>query len=308
MHAPLMNKIVSRMFLTAWAVVGVACNMPKEDTPSAGTLIGLVCESQASVMRTQEEQFEHMYREADVTLYTTSTRDAIVQFLNDSVRFICVDRPMNAEERAVAQKSGKEFLELPVAEDALAFIVQADNPMTRITQDAIKGIVSGTMKEWKNVPLSNGAGPVELALPGRNSGTYELLVRHFLRLQTDAAVTFVADSEKAVVDFVAKHPHALGVVSVAALRDSSKLIRPLEVERIDSVTGAKEFVKLHQAHIYEEWYPYHYPVFLYSISGVRGVHQGLTTFIASAPGQKNIQKAGLVPKTMPVRLVKLNQE
>lgn len=298
-----------RILLASAAVMFLigACNVPKEDTPSSGNLVGLVSESQSAVLATQAEQFESLYREAHVTLYATSTRDAIVQFLNDSVRFICVDRPMNAEERAVAAKAGKEFGEFPVAEDALAFIVQRGNPATEITQDAIRRVVDGTLTDWKGVTPA-GSGAVRLAVTGRNSGTYELLLRHFLKSDGDAAAAFVADSQAAVVDFVAGHSGAIGVVSVSALRDTSKQIRALAVERIDSTTGAKEFVKLHQAHIYQERYPYHYPVYVYSIAGIRGVHQGLTTFIASAPGQKNFQKAGLVPKTMPVRLVKLTEE
>ena len=301
------NKLRIPLAATAAVLLLVGCNVPKEDTPSSGTLVGLVSESQSDVLATQVEQFESLYREAHVTLHGTTTRDAIVQFLNDSVRFICVDRPMNAEERAVARKAGKKFGEFPVAEDALAFIVRRDNPATQITQDAIRGIVTGALRDWTGIAPA-GSGAIRLALTGRNSGTYELLLRHFLKTDTDAAVAFVADSQAAIVDFVAGHGGAIGVVSVSALRDTSKQIRALAVERIDSTTGAKEFVKLHQAHIYQERYPYHYPVYVYSIEGIRGVHQGLTTFIASAPGQKNFQKAGLVPKTMPVRLVKLNEE
>jgi phosphate transport system substrate-binding protein len=309
MHASrTLQNSLSGLALAACVTLALAgCTFPKEDSPSSGRLNGLVSESQFALTMVQAEQFEHMYPDAHVTLRATSTRDAIVQFLNDSVRFICVDRPFNTEERAVAKHAEKEFDEIAVAEDALAFIVHRDNPAQEITQDAIRGIASGSLTDWKTV-ASTTSGGIQLAMTGKNSGTYELLMRHFLKLQTDAPVAFVADSQSAVVDFVAEHPRAIGVVSVSAIRDTSKQIRALMVERIDTTTGAKEFVKLHQANIYQERYPYHYPVYVYSLIGVRGVHQGLTTFIASAPGQKNIQKAGLVPKTMPVRLVKLNKE
>jgi phosphate transport system substrate-binding protein len=300
---------MKRIFpLLMLAVLIASCNLPKEDTPTSGKLHGMTCESQATVMQRQIEQFQSLYADTKVTLTVTSTRDAIVQFLNDSVRFICVDRALNKEERDIAKKAELEFNEFAVAEDALAFIVNESNPAQRLSQQSIRDIVSGSVTDWKNVPESGTQGNIQLIMTGRNSGPYELMTKHFLRFDGDARLAAIADSQRATAQLVASHPQALGIVPVSVLRDSLKLIRPLEVEYIDTTSKERSFVKLHQANIYLGRYPYHFPVYVYVRAGDHGVASGLGTFIASTPGQKIFQNAGLVPKTMPVRLVKLNEE
>lgn len=285
-----------------------SCTNKDEETPVHGKLHALASESQASVLQAVGDEFRRLYPEVSVRVTPASTRDAIVKFLNDSIRFICVDRALNAEERAFAERRNFEFVEVRVAEDALAFIVHADTPVTRLTQQSIRDIASGAVSDWSALPSSRGRGPILLAMTGRNSGTYELLTRHFLKLPGDATLAFLADSQRAVAEFVSGNPRALGVVSLAVLRDSIKHIRPVDVEYIDTSGTERAFVQLHQANIYQERYAYHFPVYIYFKASDRGVPSGFSSFITSAPGQKVFLYAGLVPRTQPVRLVKLNEE
>lgn len=288
-------------------LLAAACNQPKEDTPTAGKLRAMTSESQAKVMFKEKSQFEAIYPDAHITLTSTTTRDAIVQLLNDSVRLICVDRALNPEENAVAKKAGMELQQIRIAEDALAVIVNPKNPMTQISRRTLSDIVSGRLKTWNTVPESKWKGSVELALTGRNSGTYELLLRHFLKLPGDAALSMLADSQQGVVQFVRDHPSGIGIVSVSAVRDTTIPVKLLEVEAIDS-TGASKYVRMHQANIARELYPLHYPVYIYLNTRTVGVAMGFSTFIASQPGQQYFLDAGLVPKTQPVRLVQLHEE
>lgn len=297
----------TRLLIVLLPFLLVSCGQEREELPTRGRMSGLVCESQASVMRIEAEEFERLYPDAHVTLAVTTTRDAIVQLLNDSVSFICVDRALNREERAVAEKAGLEFTEINMAEDALGVIVHPGNPLESITLSSLEKVFSGAVTNWSE--LSNGTygGSILPAMTGRNSGTYELLTRRFLKLNRDAALAQIADSQKSVLDYVITHRGALGIVSVASLRDTTSSVKVLPVTYTDS-TGASVTAKLHQANIYQRVYPLHYPVYVYVRAGSRGVASGLSTFMASGPGQKIFLNAGLVPATMPVRLVSLHQE
>jgi ABC-type phosphate transport system substrate-binding protein len=144
-------------------------------------------------------------------------------------------------------------------------------------------------------------------MTGRNSGAYELLTRHFLKLDGDARLAFLADSQRAVVQFVATHPLAVGVVTLAALRDSALRVHPVDMQYIDTAGTERSFVKLHQASIALQRYAYHFPVYIYFKASDRGVASGFSTFITSAPGQKVFLYRGLVPRTQPVRLIKLDE-
>jgi phosphate transport system substrate-binding protein len=295
------------LLLVSLLLLVVSCAQQQGELPTRGSVIMLTCESQATLMHLQAEEFTRLYPDAHVRMLTTSTRDAIVQLLNDSVTIACTDRALNAEERAVAKKAGIEFTEIRIAEDALALIVHPSNPATVLSVDQLRGVADGSLQSWDQIPGSAMRGPIRLAITGRNSGTYELLTRRILGLPGDARIQYLADSQRATLGFVAAYDRALGVVGTAALKDSVAPVRVLRIAWKDS-TGRMDTTRLHQANIYQGLYPLHYPVFLYVRRPGRGPAYGFSTFVASAPGQKICLNMGLVPATMPVRLVQLTED
>jgi phosphate transport system substrate-binding protein len=143
-----------------------------------------------------------------------------------------------------------------------------------------------------------------------------LLHDHFFPTTEDFVPTQIAANQNQVLRHVATHPRALGVVSLSCWadslghpepRDPNTPLRTLAVENTDS-TGARIFVTPHQGYVYQGTYPLHYPVYFYWTAEGRSVATGFITFVASGPGQKIITDAGLVPATMPVRLVQLKQQ
>jgi phosphate transport system substrate-binding protein len=235
------------------------------------------------------------------------------------VRVIIVDRALNVEERGVVEKAGITITETKIAEDALVLVVHRQNPMQNIALGSLKDIVTRKITEWSRVPEAQWSGPIEFVFTGRNSGAYELLAQKFLLLQEDIVPAVVAQTQKEVLDYVAGHPRAFGVVSAACfysvtrpqgIPDTTTALRLLAVPRTDT-TAADVFVKVHQYYIHRGIYPFHYGVYMYFTSAPTrdaGPELGFTTFVASYPGQKIIQDAGLVPATMPIRVIQTKQE
>lgn len=291
--------------LLALAIAG--CYLPKEETPTSGRLLVLASESQARILLREAEEFHRIYPDAQVTVLTTSTRDAIVQLLNDSVRCICSDRALNAEERAVAEKAGLEYAEIKIAIDAMAAVTHPSNAMDSIDMRTIAGILDGTITSWSAVPGAKVSGPLVLALPGPNSGTYELLKTRLFRIPAVIRPNVVSDSCGGAAEYVARTPGAFSLVPVSYTRDSAVALRVLDITAEDS-TGTLRTVVLHQANVYLNTYPMSYPLYLYYTGSRSEVAAGFAAFVASGPGQKIFQNAGLVPATMPVRLVQLTEE
>ncbi|MCI0696271.1 substrate-binding domain-containing protein [candidate division KSB1 bacterium] len=315
-----MNRIVLWTAFLLGSLSG--CNRQEsETTPTKGNVTAIVSESHAPLLQKEADQFHRLYTQAQVTLFSATTREAIVHLLNDSVRIIIIDRALNEEERSVAAAAEIKYTETKIAEDALVIVAHNENPIKNISLNSLSQIVTREVTQWRQVPESKWSGPIEFAFTGRNSGAYELLASHFLKLQKEAVPTSPADTQKEVLDYVASHPRALGVVSAACfysvtrpngIQDTTAVtpLRALAVERKDS-TAADEYVKLHQANVYRGFYPLHYGVYIYyTVSEKRnlGPELGFTTFVASHPGQKIIMDAGLVPATMPIRLVQINED
>ncbi len=274
----------------------------------------MVCESHTPLFQKEAEEFRRLYPQAVVSVMAASTREAFVNLLNDSVSIIVSDRALNGEERTVAQQAGVNIREHKIAEDALAVVVNKQNPIEQITMETLKAICTGDISDWGKIAESPWSGSIELCLTGRNSGVYELLSGQFFELQNELKPSFVATTQQEALDIVATHSRAITFVSSLSLDhtgdDSTKSfeqtgLRLLAVAGFDSA-GAGEFVKLHQANIYRLLYPLHYSVYIYTSSDRASLANGFSAFVASAPGQKIILNSGLVPATMPVRLVQLN--
>lgn len=313
---------MNRRLMILLLVVGsfVACEQQGPETnPTRGRATGIVAESHAALMQREVNEFHRLYETAQVTLLPATTREAVVHLLNDSVRVIIIDRPLNAEEQAVVKNNNLSVHETKIALDALALVVHKQNPLTNLTPATFKQIVRREITNWSAVPEGKWSGPIEFVFTGRNSGAYELLAQKFLNLADEIIPAVAVKTQKEVLEYVSGHPHSLGVVSSACLYevtkpqgipDSSSVLRTLAVERQDS-TGIREFVKLHPANVYRSFYPFAYGIYIYTTSSPTrdvGPEVGFATFIASFPGQKIIQDAGLVPATMPIRLVQINED
>ena len=277
-----------------------------EETPTKGNLMLLVTDSHDWVLKEQADEYSRQYPEVHISVAGVSTREAIVHFLNDSVKSICIDRPLNKEELEVAAKANFEYAENKIAEDALAIIVHPQNPLKEILYQDVKEILTGVKKSWSQISSGGGRGTIELVLTGRNSGTYELLQRHFFRIDGNITISQLLPTQQRVVEYISAHPQALGIVSIAAVRNDSGSVKVLAVESTNM--EGERFVRPNQINIYRSLYPLHYSLYLYTSESSTGVAAGFSTFVRSMQGQKIIQNVGLVPVVIPNRVIQINTE
>lgn len=305
-----------RRFVILFAILNVlGCTQKQSGSATRGTITLMATESLAPLIQREAEEFHRLYTEANVTVLSTSTRDAIVSMFNDSVKLVIVDRPLNAEEQQVAKSAGIDVVRNKVAVDALAVIVNNRNRLEHTSLDTLESILTRAVLAWNDLPESRTRGRIELALTGRNSGAYELLVSHFFTITKPIVPDYVAEKQERVLQYTATHANAIGVVSLAALdttdqpglQELKASVHILSLRGRDSLNRSG-YMKLHQANVYRELYPLHYPLYIYTTASSASVAAGFSAFIASTPGQKIFLNAGLVPATMPVRLVQTTQE
>lgn len=276
-----------------------------EETATKGSLVVLVAQSFEDFMRQEANAYVRSYTDVRISVSGTSTREAVVHLLNDSVKCVCVDRPLNDEERQVAAKAELVITENKIGEGAIALIVHESNPVELIAFQDVKDILTGSKRTWAALKESRWKGELNLVLTGRNSGTYEILQNHFFKIPNPLSVTTIFETEKEIVEYTRTHPQALGIVSIAAVRNGTGKIKVLAVESADSPD--EQFVRPTQINIYRGLYPLHYSLYLYT-SESAGVGAGFSSFIRSTQGQKIVQDAGFVPVSIPNRIIQINTE
>lgn len=257
----------------------------------------------AEVAERHARQFEQQFPLTRVTVETRSTRGAIVALLADSGRVAYTDRLLNAEEEAVNEghPDTMRVFARPVGFGALVFVVHPGNPVAALPVDAVPTVARAANPTWN---AFGGTGKLLLATTGKNSGTYEVLARQFSTGTGDLVPAFVGATPRAVMDFVASQPGGLGVVPLSALRDTAEAgvrVLPVRVGQGDTAY----VVRPSQLSVYEQTYPLHYTLFVYTTGRMGLLPSRFAGFVGGRVGQRAIQTAGFVPETVPSRTVVL---
>ena len=309
MNAVSGNKIIL-VFALATLLGGAAgCDEERRETPTKGYVTVAVSESVQPVMELERRKFEEIYPQAHVTFVTGTTRAMMARFFNDTIKVIISARPFDPEERAVAEHAKMTIGEYKVAIDAVAIIVNDRNSVTQLRTTQLDSIFRGVTTRWKDVGGPNA--PIELCLPDPNSANFEVVGMKVLHGARYAKPAKLAADSPGMLDLVSKMPNAIGMVGVNWLQAKKENVRVLELmdpAAPDSLDIKGQYFGPHPAHVYRGYYPIPRDVYIYSRTDNYGPAAGFLSFVASAPGQKIIVNNGLVPATMPVRLVELTRK
>jgi phosphate transport system substrate-binding protein len=304
-------------FFAIVLILIISCNTNKnkygiiDETPTTGSIKIGVDESFKLLLDTEIYTFESLYKNANITALYKPEIDVINDFFNDSIRLMITTYQLTQEEkdnllstqRVVARST-------TIAKDALAFIVNKNNPDSLLQLKTIEAVFKGEISEWKQINNKSELGKMKVVFDNVKSCN----VRYFndkYNLQGKVPDFFAAvDSNEAVITYVENHPDAIGVVSVNWISDRHDSISHSFLSRIQVVGITPEYdpegssyLKPYQGFIAEGSYPFIREVYVISRESFSGLGSGFISFIAGEKGQRIILKSKLVPSIMPVRLI-----
>jgi len=114
---------------------------------------------------------------------------------------------------------------------------------------------------------------------------------------------------------VEKNPESIGIISVNWVCDPDDSITHAFLKRVKVVgvtpdfdPNGDDFYKPHPAYIADKSYPFIREVYTISRETFAGLGRGFVQFVANDQGQRIVLKMGMVPATMPIRLVHISKE
>ncbi|MBI5475651.1 MAG: substrate-binding domain-containing protein [Ignavibacteriales bacterium] len=305
-----LNKYFSLIF--GWTLIIVSiqgCLPERTETPTKGKITVVAAESVQPLIQEEKDKFESIYPDAEIELLFSSSREAITRFFNDSIKVIVTSREMNNEELSVAKKYNIDLQEFKIAVDAVAFLVNADNPVNQLRTTQLDSIYSGLITNWNQVGGKNV--PIDVFLPDQNSGNIEVIRTTILKYKKFQAPANIIKSSEEMLKVASSHPNALSVVGLNWLsqkKDNVTVLKLSDPDAPDSLGIKGQYFAPLQAHVYRNYYPVTRKVFIYARIDMYSVGSGFISFITSAPGQQLVVYNGLVPATMPIRLVELSNK
>lgn len=138
----------------------------------------------------------------------------IASLINGTVDIANASRAMKQEEIEDAQANGIEPVEHVVAIDALAIIVNLDNPIDELTIEQLSDLFTGRITNW--IELGGNDAPVILVSRETNSGTHVYFLEEVVRRgeadNTDifAPQTLLMPSSVGITSEVQRNPNAIG--------------------------------------------------------------------------------------------------
>ncbi|MBF9221877.1 PstS family phosphate ABC transporter substrate-binding protein [Hymenobacter ruricola] len=316
----------SALAVLAGAVTVLSCNGPgspgAQDTPTSGTVAVGVDETFAPILQAQIDTFGKLYPNAHVKMSFQPEEKVMVDLINDQIKLAVVSRELNAEEKADFEKQKITPRITRIGIDGLAIVLNRANPDSLFTVAQLADIFTGKTSTWNQVSGKKGLDAINVVFDANRSST-----ARFVRdsVTHGAALTkrvFAAASNPSLLDYVATHPSAIGVVGVNWIsdRDDPAAMKFANKVRVASITARPnptpdDYIQPYQVYLAEKTpeqiaehpelqnYPLRRNLYVISREARAGLGTGFASFIAGKNGQLIFQKSGLLPAQMQARIV-----
>lgn len=152
-------------------------------------------------------------------------------------------RPINAEEMETCQENGVQYIELPVAYDALTVVVNPANDWaSEITTQELKTMwepdAENNITQWNQVRSSWPSRPLNLYGPGSDSGTFDYFTEAIIGEAEASRQDYTpSEDDTLIVRGVSEDPDGLGYFGYSYYEEKREELKALA---IDNGSGAVE--------------------------------------------------------------------
>jgi len=314
-----MKRNVLHPFFLALAMISmfaISCHnpmgvQPLDETPTRGKILMSIDESFQLLYDTQIYTFESLYVNAHITPIYKPEVDVLADFMNDSVQTIVLTRDLTKAEKddLLAQKYVARTTK--VAHDALALIVNRENPDSFILDTQFADILRGKLSTWKQINPKSHDKLINVVFDNNKSGNVRYFREKFALTGNFPSNCFAVNTNEEVINYVKNNQSALGIISVNWISDtqdsvSEKFLKDIRVLEVGS--EIYQYCKPYQGYIAEGSYPFCRDVYMLSRETFSGLGTGFVSFVAGDQGQRIVLKSGLVPATMPLRLIQIKKD
>ncbi|WMJ74557.1 substrate-binding domain-containing protein [Cytophagaceae bacterium ABcell3] len=281
----------------------------EKDSPVSGRLLLFADESFRPVVDAQAGTFQALYKDAVIQPHYVSETEAINSLLNRKTEVVVAGRSLTDKERNFFKESQLMVAENKIASDAVAFLVHKDSPLESLKIEQLSDIFSGTATSWAHIDAALDDQEIHVVFDQSGSANYRLL-NDSLQFSKNDIKVFAAGSNASVVDYIHKHPEAIGVIGanwISDLDDPEVLdrlnhVKVLDIEALNS-NGEYEVFSPFQSDLLSGRYPFLRDIYLINLTSRAGLPTGFASFVLSDRGQRIVLKDGLMPAVVPGREV-----
>ncbi len=230
-----------RQLISALAFIAAAIAMAAPAVKSQGRATVKVDGSSTVFPITEAvaEEFQNKKRGAvRVTVGISGTGGGFKKFCAGETHISNASRPIKSSEIELCKRNGIEFIEIPVAYDAITVVINPNNTWARsMTVDELKKLwepsAEGRITKWSQIRSGWPDAPISLFGPGTDSGTFDYFTDEIVGESGASRADYTAsEDDNILVLGVSRNQNALGYFGYAYYDANRSAISSVAVNNV----------------------------------------------------------------------------
>ena len=151
-------------------------------------------------------------------------------------------RQIKETEMAMCEASGVEYIEIPVAFDAITVVANPDNPVESMTVEELNKIWSpeseGTVTNWSQVNPEWPDAEISLCGPGADSGTFDGFTKKINGEEGASRTDYTpSEDDNVLVQGVSTDPNALGYFGYSYYEENQDKLKAIAIDNGDGAVA-----------------------------------------------------------------------
>ncbi len=238
------------------------------------------------------ERYQQEHPDVSIAVSGGGSGTGLAALINGTVDIANASRKIKDEEVKAAEKNGITPKEYVIARDAIAVIVNPNNPISQLTMPQISAIFRGEINNWKELGGENR--PIVRLSRETNSGTHVYFLEQVIRLgdpknkEIFSPDTLLLPSSEGIIAEVSSNPNAIGYDGLGYVTPTVKV---LGVAR----DAAGPYVQPSVDTVNSNAYPISRDLYMYTGQTVSDAVSKYLEWIYTPEGQQIVSQLGFVP-------------
>jgi len=238
------------------------------------------------------ERYQTVQPDVQISVTGGGSGTGFAALMNGTISIANASRGIKDEEIQTAREEGFEPIEFIVANDAIAVIVNPENPVSELTLEQVSRIYKGEVTNWQE--LGGDDRPIVKLSRETNSGTHVYFLETVVRLGSKedktifSADTLLLPSSEGIIAEVRDNPNAVGYDGLGYVTEEVKMVALAE-----EVGG--EYIIPSAQTVINGKYPISRHLFMYTRGQPEGAEKEYLEWILSQEAQEIVTELGFVP-------------
>jgi phosphate transport system substrate-binding protein len=231
-----LNRLVVAGAVATAAAIGVVA--PKAFSQSS--IIAIDGSSTVfPITEAMAEEFMSENRDVSITVGVSGTGGGFKKFCAGETDISDASRPIKDSEKEACAANGIEYIEIPVAYDAITVVINPRNTWAQeMTVEQLKMLwepaAEGTITNWNQIDPSWPDRPITLYGPGTDSGTFDYFTEEIIGEGGASRADYTAsEDDNILVLGVERDANALGYFGLAYYIENEGRLKAVAVDGVE---------------------------------------------------------------------------